>query len=479
MIGRRVQRWVWISRWALCGLVWWSVFSPVEAQERYLQLDAAVHAFSRYSTGHARIEILAQEAVDNGFEILVLTDADVLGVEYGLPFLRNLFAFSHDQPALLASDALGEYLEEIRRVDAAMEDLVLIDGVESRPFYYWSGIFGNGPWQLQHWNKRQIAIGLGSVGAYASLPVSGGAGGMVWHWTSFLLLWPLVGLIYAVLAHGSVIWIRGAIGLVSLLCLIDNVPFKVPLWDAYHGDLGPAPYQYYIDSVNERGGLVFWVAPDKRETVELFGGRIGAVCPPSSVESNLVHTFDYTGFAALHPGRSHHAEPGGAWDRALGQYLRRERERPVWGIGDANYQGGTPKAARTVILARERSREGVLEAMRAGRMDAAIGDERLKLEEFSIHTNRGRGGAGQNLETDGSVEVRVRIAGGSSANQPVRLRLVRSGEVVDQTTGVTPLSFTHVDADIGFGERSYYRILVNGQSEKLVSNPIFVEGKNR
>jgi len=117
--------------------------------------------------------------------------------------------------------------------------------------------------------------------------------------------------------------------------------------------------------------------------------------------------------------------------------------------------------------------------MRAGRMYAAIGDERLKLEEFSIHTNRGRGGAGQNLETDGSVEVRVRIAGGSSANQPVRLRLVRSGEVVDQTTGVTPLSFTHVDADIGFGERSYYRILVNGQSEKLVSNPIFVEGKNR
>ncbi len=195
-----------------------------------------------------------------------------------------------------------------------MDALVLIDGVESRPFYFWSNIFGSSRWQLQHWNKRLIAVGLGSEEAYASLPVSGGGGIWHWHWTSILLHWPLAGLAFAFIADDYGPWIRGTVAAVSLLCLIDNVPFKVGLWNPYDGDLGPAPYQYYIDEVKKRGGLSFWVAPDKQETVDLFGGRIGVVCPPSSIEGDLLQTFDYTGFAALHAGRSRYAEPGQAWD---------------------------------------------------------------------------------------------------------------------------------------------------------------------
>lgn len=477
-MGHKINRWPRLAGWAVGLALCWCISGRVDAQGSYRQLDVAVHALSWYSTGPAEIEALAQAALANGFEALILTDADVLRVDYGLPFFRNIFSFSYEQPALSSADAFGEYLTEIQRVDAAMSGLVLIDGVESRPFYYWSGIFGGGPWQLQHWNKRQIAVGLGSEEAYANLPVSGGEGVWIWHWSSVLLLWPLAGLAYAVVADNRLLWARAAVGLVSLLCLIDNMPFKVALWDSYSGDLGPAPYQHYIDAVNRQGGLVFWVAPDKQETVELFGGRIGAICPPSSIESNLLDTFDYTGFAALDAGRSRYAEPGQAWDRALRQYLRQERARPPWGMGDANYQGGRLGGARTVVLAREHSRRGVLEAMRAGRMYAAMGDGGLVIEEFTVITDRSRGGAGQHLASGGSVRVQVRIAT-AGAGQQLRLRLLRSGEVVAEQAGMTPLSFTHVDENVEPGQRVYYRLLVNSQSDRLVSNPIFVRGASR
>jgi hypothetical protein len=469
-----VKRWLAFVVAGLCCSV-----GAVTAQERPVRLDAAVHALSSHSSGLVQIEVLARDALARGFEVLILTDADVMRVDYGLPFLRNLLRFSESGPALLADETLEEYLAEIRRVDAAVEGLILIDGIESRPFYYWDGILSGGPWQLQHWNKRLIAIGLESAEAYAGLPVSGSGGIWGWHWTSILLLWPLAGGAYALLMTAHPLVTRVGVGVVSLLCLIDNAPFKVPLWDAYKGDLGPAPYQCYIDAVNERGGLVFWVEPDRREIVELFGGRIGAICPPSSITSDLVHTFDYAGFAALHQGRGEHAEPGRAWDRALGQYLRRERERPVWGIGDADYRGGVIQGARTVVLVSERSRRGVLEALRAGRMYAAAGPDGLELEEFTVLTDRTRGGAGQHLESGGPVSVKVRVGAAAGEPQQLRLRLVRSGKVVAQFTGTTPLEFTHVDEDLGPGQRTYFRLLAYSQNGRLVSNPIFVRGASR
>lgn len=69
--------------------------------------------------------------------------------------------------------------------------------------------------------------------------------------------------------------------------------------------------------------------------------------------------------------------------------------------------------------------------------------------------------------------------GAAEAGQQVRVRLVRSGKVVAQHTGTTPLSFTHTDADIGPGQRVYYRLLANSQSDRLVSNPIFVRGASQ
>jgi hypothetical protein len=169
-----------IVGWATALAFCWGLSGPANAQDTYLHLDVAVHASSWYSTGSAQIAEVAQAASDKGSDALIITDADVLRVDYGLPFFRNILASNYEQPALQSESALGDYLAEIQQIDASMDALVLIDGVESRPFYFWSNIFGSSPWQLQHWNKRLIAVGLGSEEDYASLPVSGGGG--IWHW---------------------------------------------------------------------------------------------------------------------------------------------------------------------------------------------------------------------------------------------------------------------------------------------------------
>ena len=78
----------WILGFALCC----GLSSPGEAPVQYHHLQVAVYASSWYSTGSAHIEKVAQAAAAKGFDALILTDADRLQAEYGLPFLRNIFA---------------------------------------------------------------------------------------------------------------------------------------------------------------------------------------------------------------------------------------------------------------------------------------------------------------------------------------------------------------------------------------------------
>ena len=85
------------------------------------------------STDSAHIEEVAQAAAAKGFDALILTDADVLQVEYGLPFLRNIFSFSSEQSALLSENALDDYLTEIQRVSkASVEWLRGVLGIDTR-----------------------------------------------------------------------------------------------------------------------------------------------------------------------------------------------------------------------------------------------------------------------------------------------------------------------------------------------------------
>jgi len=444
-----------------------------------------VHVHSTFSTGEESIEHIAGLAVAHGLDVLIMTDDDLLKVDYGIPFLRRLVRFSHVENSLVTAGTLKNYLEEIRRVDALYPGLILIDGIESAPFYYWGVDLGQRRWILRHWNKHLMAIDLRTPEAYARLPVIASEALEVWHWSSLLLLWPLLGLIYAwVGRHPRAL--RWPVAVISVLCLVNNFPFKVPLWDAYSGDLGPAPYQYYIDYVIDHGGLVFWTHPESKSTIkpiDVFGGqaRIFSVTPPHA--EDLVHTYGYTGFAALYGDNITATEPGRQWDQILQEYLRGERQRPIWGDGEIDYHYDDVKRRNqihdilTVFLVQERTREAVLEAMRHGRMYAARGgDEMLLLSSFRVDTELERAVAGEEVASQGDAEVHIRIDKASGGEEQTRVRLIKSGEVVAQVSGVTPLEFKHIDTSIQPGEKVYYRLLAYSRTARLTSNPIFVTG---
>ena len=460
-------------------------------QGALLQLRGAMHIHSDFSTGEESIETIAERAVGHGLDVLVFTDDDVLEVTYGLPFMRNVLGYTQTERALLTDGSLAAYLEEIRRVDEANPSLTLIDGVESAPFYYWEIDLGGRQWRFRNWNKHLAAVGLGTVEAYAALPVLGSEAAWTDHWSGLLSLWPLAGLVYAFVL-GRRRWARVAVGALSVLSLIDvfsGRPLHLPLMDAYSGDLGSAPYQHYIDRVVERGGMVFWTHPEARSTIApraVLGGLIMVSSETPAHPEDLLTTTGYTGFAALYADRITATDPGREWDTALGQYLRGERPLPIWGTGDIDYHadepGGRIHDILTVFLARNRTRTAELEAMRTGRMYAVRGgDEALQLRRFEVITEAGTATMGQRVLAPGAARIAVEIARFDSTEDRVHVRLIRGNsdgevQVVAQIEGTTPLEFEHVEAQIDAGERLYYRLMAASRGSRLTANPIFVTG---
>ena len=134
-------------------------------------------------------------------------------------------------------------------------------------------------------------------------------------------------------------------------------------------------------------------------------------------------------------------------------------------------------AGQQVTTLNVRGAEAVLEAMRHGRMYAARGgDGMLLLSSFRVDTELERAVAGEEVASQGDAEVHIRIDKASGGEEQTRVRLIKSGEVVAQVSGVTPLEFKHIDTSIQPGEKVYYRLLAYSRTARLTSNPIFVTG---
>jgi hypothetical protein len=465
----------------------WCATLPVpaaRAQEEYFELRGAVHVHTNFSTGKESIEQIARLAIEHGVEVLVITDDDILKVRYGLPLLRDLLRYTRTEPAPFTEGTLGEYFDEIKRVGEKYPQLVLIGGLESNPFYYWDVDLAERTWTMHTFDKHIIALDL-TEGAYANLPVMHGPGNERWDWTSLLLLWPLIGVAYGlVLGRAHPPGLRLGVLVISALCLINNFPFKVAYMDAYNGNPGPGPYQRYIDYVNSHGGLVLWPHPEAKSGIppmEILGGvaRVVSATPPHP--EDLVDTYDYTGFAALYADNITATEPGRQWDAVLGQYLAGQRAKPIWGEGEIDYhwdqKGNQIHDILTVFLVKERTSQAVLEALRQGRMYAVRGgDEQLVLDTFEVESEIRRGIAGEEIPSQGLARISMRIDKLNGKQEEVKLRLIRSGQVIAQFSGLTPLEFQQVDTGIRPGEKIYYRLMAQSRSSRLTSNPIFVTG---
>jgi hypothetical protein len=195
---------------------------------------------------------------------------------------------------------------------------------------------------------------------------------------------------------------------------------------------------------------------------------------------DLLRSARYTGFGGLYEQTVRVVEPGGLWDRLLGQYAAGERSRPAWAVGESGFHGGQAGkrvgTVQTVLLVEERTEAAVLDALRRGRLYALqrTDDAGLVLADFSIVTSAGIARPGETLRVRAGTPLEIRIAVGAGGGEmAVRLSLVRNGTVAEAWAGQTP--FETVRRESADGRPAFYRLDVRSTtSHRLLTSPIFV-----
>lgn len=463
-----------------------------------VQVKAAFHVHTAFSTGVLSMEEVIEEARREGIGAVILTDNFLVRFEYGLFPLRSLLKKVVEKPSARRM-GLERYLRAIEAAQARFPDVILIPGVEVIPYYYWTGSISTGDLTLWDTQKNLLVVGLSRAEDYARIPAIGNG-------PAFQLGWPgLVQLALAVVAIGGGIQLLRTkrVRAIQMKHFILKVPKRYRLvgWSAlgvgvlllldgfasselnpYRGNLGIGPYQQVIEYAESRGGAVFWSFPEARDAGGIDLGRLGKVSIRTEpYPEALLQTRGYTGFGAVYPDNVTFTEPGRQWDQLLLEYSGGRRARPGWGIGEVGYHGPPKRLgeALTTFLVPERSRKAILEALREGRMYALtpLRDHHLVLEDFSISLEGVDHWVpmGGELEANGraAILIRLRVSASNGREMPFTLRLIRSGKVLNVLQGKTPFEQVLTVEPPEAGSREFFRIAIT-KPHRLLSNPIFV-----
>lgn len=470
---------------------------PRDARAASQPLRAAVHVHTTLSTGALTLEEVLEEARRERLDALLLADNFLVRFEYGLFPLRGLVRKVVEKPSVIRT-GVDRYLQAVEAAQARFPDLVLVPGVEVIPYYYWTG----SPWtgDLTQWDaqKNLLVFGLTRPAEYAGIPAVGAGGARV---PGPARLAELV--LAAVALVGGTVLLRlrrerpvrlrrftlrtvrryrlpGAmtLGLGAALAL-DAV--MVPEFHPYQGRLGIEPYQRVVDYAESLGGAVVWSYPEARDfgRFDVGPGRVTVRTDPAP--EVLLQSRGYTGFGAVYEDTVTFTEPGRHWDQLLREYAEGRRARPAWAIGELGYHGRDKRlgGVTTVFLAAERSRAGLLAALRAGRLYAvrSLGDYHLVLEEFAMAEDGGPDWVtmGGEVAARGAAPLRLRVRIAASDGRAVRVagRVVRSGVIVAALEGTTPLERTLTVDPPAPGRREFVRLEVR-EPARLLANPIFV-----
>jgi len=495
--------------WGIAGVLvnvtpGWAVATDGTAasQSQFRPVVAAFHVHSTVSTGTLGLDELAERAERLGLDAVILTDNFVLRYEYGLFPLRGAIRRTFSLPSVL-DYGTERYFADVAAVQTRHPNVLLVPGIEAVPHYFWTGSLFTRDLTMHNSQKNMLVFGLSQMEDVAALPIPGNPSSYRHGWNSLMNLAP--GLL---LVPAAWLWQRrtyrttrvgvtayrvakrhrtsaAVLGGAGGLMLLAAWPFGQPVFSIYDEQLGYRPYQAFIDAVAARGGLVIWSMPEAPDFNRYSFGPLGEVTVKTDpYPEALLHTSGYTGFGGLYQQPRTVTQPGGVWDRALGEYLARRREEPPFAFGEiAFHQPGSAgielNQVLTVFWVRERTVGGVMEAMRKGRYYAT--GPGLRLDRFQVECNGGTQVAlsGEALDPEGARDLTVRLAVTSTDRgaHPISVTIIRSGQVLSKVAGVTPFEQQFVDATVPPGTENFYRVEVQGGGE-ILSNPIFVAPMN-
>ncbi len=466
-------------------LLWVFLFVlPADGSE-FVQVAGLIDTRTTHSDGALSVNALAELARSRGFEVLVLNDHDRLAMAYGLPPFRNVIRLRKELNSINKSGA-GAYVEAIQKARIKFQDLILIPGSESVPYYYWTGSYFKKNLTAHDHEKRILTIGMENPDDYKNLPII--HNGFSTRYAkqalpgAFLFLGSLFLGLYLLTVKGFVRIAAMFIVVLSLLAILNTLPLRSSPFTPYMGNQGIAPYQQLIDYVDKKGGLTFWNYPETQSGVRPYGPIFLSTPPYPEV---LEQSRRYTGFAAIYGDSITITEPGQGWDRVLQEYCLGQRESPVWGIATADFHRDGDAGEKlgnfpTVFLVEKKTQAEVLAAMRAGRMYAVRGQypQRLILNSFSVCSSGcdEKAVSGEEIQIRRTAKIRIALSLKKPVAQNVKIRLIRSGKLIKSFEGKLPMEIEFEDKYYRQDERIFYRIDARaGKAGALVSNPIFVK----
>jgi hypothetical protein len=464
-----------------------------------ISLRAAIHVHSTMSTGSLNLESLARRAEQQQLDVLILSENFTLRYDYGLHPLEGLLRYHVTFPSVMEY-GLQRFLDEVRTVQRLHPNLIIIPGVEVAPYYYWTGSLFHGDLTMHNPQRNLLVIGLERVEDYEDLPSRGNSLSFVWSWRSVLNGLPLL-----LLVPVAWLWkpqsrrcveeiepkssrrhvLAGTLLAVCLVLMANAWPVRVPAYSSYESGVGYRPYQALIDTAVERGALVFWSMTEARDFSRHSFGPLGTVTIQTEPHPEaLILTQGYTGFGGLYQDTRRVVAPGGVWDQLLGMNMATGRtEFPIM-IGEVAFHGTTDAGkdldrVYTVIKPAERTVAGIVAALRNGRAYAVARGEQnvlLRLDEFQVSSGGKSAEIGEILDgsTSDGILIRVGISTIDERPSAATLRVIRSGAVIRQVEGQTPIQLELVDREARYGPGLNYRVEVVGKSGELLTNPIYV-----
>jgi hypothetical protein len=391
----------------------------------FFQMHLAMQVSSTVSDGRYSVRQIVDIARKCGVRIVVLGERDLMKWEYGLWPLRGLVKTTVEDQSLFRY-GVQRYLKEIAQLQAENPDMVIIPGVESAPYYYWSGSPFNGTLAINDWHRHLMAFGFKGADDFEHLPVVGNP--------------------------------------------------RSNAYDQYRGDLGPLPYQQYADYAVERGAVTFWTHPEAQNIDRTKWCSIVT----RDYCSLLSRVDSYTGFFVFYEGYKQIGLPGGLWDEILQDYCAGRRKKPVWvaaGLASDKEDdfGNNLKELRTVALLDAMTRDAVIKALAAGRMYASFGARapEFALDEFSLKDDNSTAAMGEELHRVSAPTVTIRGSFPPGPAVAFQIVLIRDGKMVNiaEETG-SSFSVAYRD-EAAPACKGYYRVEINAPGVQVITNPIF------
>lgn len=479
------------------GLAGVAVFICLAAAAPATALDTLrgeLHMHSDISSGDFSLDGLAELALKQGVDVLMLSENYLVRIEYGLPPFRALTRVVREERSVI-SYGVDRFLARVAATQRRYPRLVILPGVEVIPHYYWTGSPFDFDMTLHDTQKNLLIFGISDAATLRGLPVAG-SGAARFTLSSVVDAVPALLLIPGVrfllvkrqqrirIARAWVVvrrrrWFAGIV-----LCLVGAAGL-VRAWP-FSGDRHPywqsaslAPHQALIDHVRNVGGITVWSFPEARDAGEQLVGPVRVRWRTEPYPDDLVRTSRYTAFGALYEDTTTFERPGRGWDLVLGQYVRGERTVPPWAVAESGFHGFSAGKrigqVQTMFVTRDRSETGVIDAFKRGRMYAQVGFVAAapSLGEFTVTDGSTSAGLGERLRVAAGtpIEVRIRLDVASGTRQNVRVHLIRNGAVLEAWDAEAPGRFVH--REVFDGVPTFFRGDVQGAAAILL-NPIFV-----